>query len=79
MALASWPQFDAEQIAAASSVLASGKVNTWTGQHTTTFEQEFATWCGTSHSIAMANGSLALSAAYLAIGLGPGRQAGADE
>ena len=72
MPLASWPQFDPEQIAAASRVLASGKVNTWTGQETTTFEQEFAAWCGSSHAIAMANGSLALSAAYLAFGLGAG-------
>ena len=72
MPLAPWPQFDPQQIAAASRVLASGKVNTWTGQETIAFEQEFATWCGSSHAIAMANGSLALSAAYLAIGLGKG-------
>ena len=72
MTLASWPQFDAEQIDVATRVLASGKVNTWTGQETTAFEQEYASWCGTAHAIAMANGSLALSAAYLAIGLGPG-------
>ncbi len=72
MTLAPWPHFDAEQIAAASQVLASGQVNTWTGQETRAFEQEFARWCGSSHAIAMANGSLALSAAYLAIGLGPG-------
>jgi len=70
--IASWPQFDSEQIDAATGVLASGKVNVWTGQVTTAFEQEFATFCGTSHAIAMANGSLALSAAYLAIGLEPG-------
>ncbi len=72
MPLAPWPQFDPQQIAAASRVLASGKVNTWTGLETTTFEQDFAAWCGSSHAIAMANGSLALSAAYLAIGLGAG-------
>ncbi len=72
MTLAPWPQFDAEQIDAATRVLASGMVNTWTGQDTTAFEQEFAQWCGTAHAIAMANGSLALSEAYLAIGLGPG-------
>ena len=72
MPLAPWPQFDPEQIAAASRVLASGKVNTWTGQETTIFEQEFAAWCSSSHAIAMANGSLALSAAYLAVGLGAG-------
>ena len=70
--LAPWPQFDEEQIAAVARVLRSGRVNTWTGGETTAFEQEFASWCGTSHAIAMANGSLALSAAYLATGLGPG-------
>lgn len=70
--LAPWPQFDAEQIAAATRVLTSGKVNTWTGGETTAFEQEFARWCGSRHAIAMANGSLALSAAYLALGLGFG-------
>jgi len=70
--LSPWPQFDAEQIEAATSVLASGKVNTWTGDETKAFEQEFANWCGNAHAIAMANGSLALSVAYLAIGLGPG-------
>ena len=67
-----WPYFDADQINASSRVLVSGKVNTWTGQETTAFEQEYAQWCDTAHAIAMANGSLALSAAYLAIGLGPG-------
>jgi dTDP-4-amino-4,6-dideoxygalactose transaminase len=72
VSLAPWPQFDADQIEAASRVLASGKVNTWTGQETRAFEQEFAAWCGSSHAIAMANGSLALSAAYLALGLGTG-------
>ena len=72
MSLAPWPQFDADQIEAASSVLASGQVNTWTGQETKAFEQEFAHWCGSTHAIAMANGSLALSAAYLALGLGQG-------
>ncbi len=72
MTLAPWPQFDAEQIEAVSRVLASGRVNAWTGEHTSAFEQEFTRWCGTRHAIAMANGSLALSAAYLALGLGPG-------
>jgi dTDP-4-amino-4,6-dideoxygalactose transaminase len=70
--LAPWPQFDSDQIDSATRVLASGKVNTWTGVETKAFEQEFAAWCGSSQAIPMANGSLALSAAYLAIGLGPG-------
>ena len=72
MTLAPWPRFDADQIDAASSVLSSGKVNVWTGHETKAFEHEFADWCGSTHAVAMANGSLALSAAYLAIGLGKG-------
>jgi dTDP-4-amino-4,6-dideoxygalactose transaminase len=72
MTLAPWPFFDSDQIAAASRVLSSGKVNAWTGHETQAFEQEFANWCGTRYAIAMSNGSLALSAAYLAIGLRPG-------
>ena len=33
-------------------------------------EREFADWSSSSHAIALANGSLALSAAYLALGIG---------
>lgn len=72
MTLASWPQFDADQIDAAIRVLSSGKVSSWTGSETNCFDQEFAAWCGSSHAIAMANGSLALSAGFLALGLGSG-------
>ena len=42
MHLDSWPQFDSEQIRAASGVLVSGKVNSWTGDQTKAFEREFA-------------------------------------
>ena len=58
-----WPQFDSDQIDSATRVLTSGKVNTWTGTETKSFESEFAVWSGSSQAIAMANGSLALSAA----------------
>ena len=70
MSLDPWPHFDAETIHAASRVLASGKVSAWTGKETIAFERLFADWCGSHHAVAMANGSLALSAAYLAVGLG---------
>ena len=72
MTLASWPYFDVAQIEAATNVLTSGRVNSWTGGETSAFDQEFALWSASKHAIAMANGSLALSAAYLAIGLGQG-------
>ena len=72
MTLSPWPQYDSVQINSASRVLASGKVNAWTGNETFSFEREFAQWCGTRHATALANGSLALSAAYLSVGLEPG-------
>ena len=72
MSLNSWPHFDSDQIDSVTRVLASGKVNTWTGKETRTFENEFAAWCGSCQAIAVANGSLALSASYLAVGLGQG-------
>ena len=72
MTLPNWPHFASDQVDAVSRVLASGKVNTWTGEETTAFESEFAEWCGSSQAIAMANGSLALSASYLSVGLGQG-------
>ena len=73
MLLSPWPHFESDQINSVSRVLVSGKVNTWTGEETKAFEREFAKWCGSSQAIAMANGSLALSAAYLAIGFSQGR------
>jgi dTDP-4-amino-4,6-dideoxygalactose transaminase len=72
MPLAPWPVFEEDQIAAAVRVLRSGRVNAWTGQEGARFEEEFARWCGSDHAIALANGSLALAAAYLAVGLGRG-------
>ena len=57
--LPAWPFFDSEQIAAACSVLSSGAVNYWTGSQTSAFESEFSSWSSISHSIAVANGSLA--------------------
>jgi len=68
----SWPNFDTDQIDTAVSVLTSGQVNTWTGKETNAFERDFAEWCGSGQAIAMANGSLALSSAYLALGIGQG-------
>ena len=58
------------QINIVSDILSSGKVNYWTGDQTRQFETEFSKWCGSSFSIALANGSLALSSA-LSFTLGP--------
>ena len=46
------------------AILKSGKVNYWTGQHCKKFEKEFSNYFKCKHSIALANGSLALTSAY---------------
>ncbi len=68
----SWPKFSADEIAAAESVLHSGKVNYWTGEEGRRFEQEYASQVGVKHAIAVANGTVALELALHALGIGPG-------
>jgi dTDP-4-amino-4,6-dideoxygalactose transaminase len=67
-----WPCFAQDEIEATARVLASGKVNYWTGQEGRLFEAEFAAFAGCKHAIALANGSVALECALKALGIGPG-------
>lgn len=67
-----WPSFTEEEANAVRDVLLSNKVNYWTGQEGRLFEQEFAQFAGTQHAIALANGTVALDVALLAMGIGPG-------
>jgi dTDP-4-amino-4,6-dideoxygalactose transaminase len=69
-ALASWPQFSEEEVHAVAGVLASNRVNYWTGQEGREFEREFAEWAGSSHAIAVSNGTLALDLALQGLGIG---------
>ena len=69
MSFPKWPVFDKSEIDLASNILESGKVNYWTGNHGKNFEKEFSEHFDVKYSIAMANGSLALSSSYLALGL----------
>ncbi len=64
-----WPKYEEDEIKEVERVLRSGKVNFWTGSITRKFEEEFAKYCNCKFGIAVANGSLALSCAYLAIGI----------
>ena len=68
----SWPYFDDDEVAAAAIVLQSGKVNQWTGSEVKKFQEEFATFCGVGHGVALANGSVALDLALNAIEIGHG-------
>jgi dTDP-4-amino-4,6-dideoxygalactose transaminase len=69
---APWPLYDAEEIAAASAVLKSGKVNYWTGNQGRLFEEEFAAASESKHAVAVANGTVALELALQALEIGVG-------
>jgi dTDP-4-amino-4,6-dideoxygalactose transaminase len=69
---APWPSYEADEIAAASAVLRSGKVNYWTGNQGKLFEKEFATATRNTHAIAVANGTVALELALYALQIGVG-------
>lgn len=71
-ALPSWPVFDGEDEQAVVEVLRSTKVNYWTGQNGKAFENEFAELCGTSHAIAVMNGTVALEMCLESLGIGVG-------
>lgn len=67
-----WPHFDQDEINAVVDVLKSGKVNYWTGNEVKSFEREFADFLGVKHAIALANGTLALELALMALDIGLG-------
>lgn len=67
-----WPVFEADEQAAVTRVLASGKVNYWTGEEGRTFEAEYAAYTGRRHAVAVANGTLALELALEAFDIGEG-------
>jgi dTDP-4-amino-4,6-dideoxygalactose transaminase len=70
--VAPWPVFAADEIEAVSRVLASGRVNYWTGDESKAFEREYAQHTGRKHAISLANGTVALELALYALGIGPG-------
>ncbi|NCD34304.1 MAG: DegT/DnrJ/EryC1/StrS aminotransferase family protein [Spartobacteria bacterium] len=67
-----WPVFDAGDIDAVSGVLASGKVNYWTGMQGREFERRFADFIGVKHGIAVANGTVSLEVILRGMGIGAG-------
>ena len=67
-----WPHYDDDEIAAATSVLRTGRVNYWTGTEVRSFEREYANSIGARHAIALANGTVALELALTMLGIGGG-------
>ncbi len=72
IATGTWPYYAEDEIAAATEVLASGRVNQWTGEKVKAFERAFATYIGQPHAVATFNGTVALELALIALGIGPG-------
>jgi len=67
-----WPAPGGCEQTAVAEVLASGKLNYWTGDQGHLLEREYADALGRHHGIAVANGTLALELALRAFGIGPG-------
>lgn len=67
-----WPSYSEEEANAARDVILSNKVNYWTGDECRQFEKEFASWSGSKHAIALANGTVAIDLALRALNIGPG-------
>jgi dTDP-4-amino-4,6-dideoxygalactose transaminase len=72
MSYPTWPNYAADEIAAVTKVLQSGRVNYWTGNEGKLFEQEFANFIGCPYAVALANGTVALELALRALAIGPG-------
>ena len=64
------PAIGQEEISAVTSVLESGMLAS--GERVAEFEKKFADFCGTTHAVAINNGTAALHAALLAADIGPG-------
>lgn len=69
---AAWPVYPEDEIAVVTDILRSGKVNYWTGDTGRAFEREYASYVGTKHAIAVANGTVALELALYALDIGSG-------
>lgn len=67
-----WPHYGEDEIEAVARVLRSGRANSWFGTECREFEREFAGYCGATHAIALANGTVALELALRALGIGRG-------
>lgn len=67
-----WPNFSEKEAEIVKQVLLSNRVNYWTGSHAREFEKEYATRFQSEYAIALANGTVALDLALIALGITSG-------
>ena len=67
-----WPNFSKEEADKVSEILLSNKVNYWTGEECRLFEKEFAEYFNTQYAVSLANGTVAIDAALMALNLQKG-------
>jgi len=67
-----WPSYSQQEADVIQEVLLSNKVNYWTGTECRKFEKEFALWSNSKYAVTLANGSVALDAAFQALEIGKG-------
>jgi len=67
-----WPLYSEEEGNIVKEVLLQNDVNYRTGNRGCEFEKEFAAWVGTDHAVSVANGTVALDLAMVALEIGPG-------
>jgi dTDP-4-amino-4,6-dideoxygalactose transaminase len=64
-----WPCFTKEEGDSVRRILLSNNVNYWTGQECRKFEKEFAKFSESRYAVALANGTVALDAALISLGI----------
>ncbi|MER5336855.1 DegT/DnrJ/EryC1/StrS family aminotransferase [Micromonospora sp. NPDC002717] len=69
-----WPQFGDEERAGLIRALEQGQWWRMGGSEVDSFEQEFGTYHGTPHALAVTNGTHALEVALEVLGVGPGTE-----
>lgn len=67
-----WPAFSEEEADVARDIILSNRVNYWTGTECREFEKEFSSWANVNYAVAVANGTVALDLALIAVGIGEG-------
>jgi len=68
-----WPVFDESDVRVVTEIIRSGKWgNPDCGDAVETFENEFASFCGSKYALTCTNGSVALRLALIACGVKPG-------